>query len=166
MASTPPPATEPESSQLSVVGVTIEGMDVSTDLVGKVPATNLRVSRAQFGALWATAETQLEHVERGPEADFTLGIVLTCRWLSRQPYWLEHFKQWEVPRTPLFGRELMAMPETIEVEYLAAARAQVRFRGRPSGTAERARGIVATLDWTWRGSGQPPLEIPPAAVAS
>jgi hypothetical protein len=49
------------------------------------------------------------------------------------------------------------MPETIDEEYLAAVS---RRWARP----ELARGVVATLDWTWHGSRRPPLDISRAAA--
>ena len=42
-------------------------------------------------------------------------------------------------------------------EYLAAATAAAFER-------ERARGVMATLEWTWHGSGRPPLDMSSAAA--
>jgi len=55
----------------------------------------------------------------------------------------------------------MAYVELIEAEALAAEELSLRcpvpawLAGRPGWLD----GILATLDWCWRGSGRPPLDV-------
>ena len=130
-------------------------MGVSAEAVAKVPGENLRVSRADFGALWELAEHLGEQPYRGDQ--YLIGVLWSCQWLARQPVWVSFLRRWEMPAAPLTRRRHAAMPETIDEEYLAAATAAPFER-------ERARGVVATLEWTWHGSGRPPLDISTAAV--
>lgn len=141
---------------MSEFGVTLDVVDVSADAVTKVPGENLRVSRAEFGALWSLAE----HLGREPGdgGAFLLGVIRTCRWLAGQPFWSELDRRMVLPTSPYTRRQRGAMPETIDEEYLAAASARVR-------EPELARGVAATLEWTWHGSRLPPLDISPAAAS-
>jgi hypothetical protein len=120
-----------------------------------VPDENLHVSRAKFGALWAFAEKLAGRP--GPDDDYLVGVVLTCRWLASQAVWSAALKRAEMPYAPVTWRRHAAMPETIDAEYLAA----VSLR---APEPEIARGVVATLDWTWHGSGRPPLDMSRAAA--
>jgi hypothetical protein len=129
-------------------------MEVSVEAVAKVPGENLRVSRAEFGAVWALA--QRLGSQPGPDNDYLIGVLWTCRWLARQPAFSRVIGRWEMPAAPLTRRRHSAMPETIDAEYMAAATARPFER-------ERARGVMATLEWCWHGSGRPPLDISEAA---
>jgi hypothetical protein len=131
-------------------------MDVSAHAVSKVPQANLVVPRSAFGALWALAERL--GGQPGAANEYLVGVVLTCRWLAAQPVWSDVSGRSEMPRAPVTGRPDAAMPETVETEYLAAASWRAPQR-------ERARGVVATLDWAWHGSGQPPLDASVAAAS-
>jgi hypothetical protein len=135
---------------------TINDMDVTAALVAKIPTENLRVRRADFAEVWTRAETLASR--SGPDADYFVGVVFTCRWLAAQPVWSPIVHLMEMPRTPIGWSHVTAMPETIEDEYLNAVRASVR-----SVTAARARGVVATLDWAWHGNGRPPIAMAAAA---
>lgn len=135
---------------MSVLTVTLVGLMWWQMAVAKVPPENLRVSWAEFGALWAYAEQAGS--QPGPDDDYLVGVVLTCRWLADQPVWSSTSGKARMPRAPFTGRSHGAMPETIDEEYLAAASRRTLRR-------ELARGVIATLDWTWHGSHQPPLAI-------
>jgi hypothetical protein len=137
-------------------------VDVSAAVVAKVPGQNLRVSRAEFGAVWALAEVLGSQPYRGD--DFLIGVLRTCRWLGAQPVWSSVVGRAEMPTAPCTGRRHSAMPETIDAEYLAAAAGQVPRPNRPVSRPDLARGVVATLDWTWHGSRRPPFGIPYAAA--
>ena len=139
----------------SVVGLILTGVEVSAEAVARVPGENLRVSRADFGALWSTAERLGMRPATGDK--YLVGVITTCRWLAGQPVWSSVIGRWEMPVAPLTRRRHSAMPETIEAEYLAAATATAFER-------ERARGVMATLEWTWHGSGRPPLDMSRAAA--
>jgi hypothetical protein len=120
-----------------------------------VPGENLRVSRCDFGALWALA--QRLGGQPGPDDPYLIGVLRTCQWLASQPVWVSVIGRREMPAAPLTRRRHSAMPETIEAEYLAAATAAAFER-------ERARGVMATLEWTWYGSGRPPLDTSTSAA--
>jgi len=144
---------------LSVSGVTLDAVDVSAEAVAKVPGANLRVSRAEFGALWAFAEHLASRP--GPDDGFLVGVVFTCRWLAAQPVWSDLIRRAEMPTAPLTGRQHAAMPETVEAELVSAAAAAARLGIR----ADLARGVVATLTWAWRGTESAPLDVPHAAAS-
>jgi hypothetical protein len=137
-------------------------VDVSAAVVAKVPGQNLRVSRDEFGALWAAAEDW--GGRPGPDDDYLVGVVLTCRWVGSQPVWSSVVGRAEMPAAPYTGRRHSAMPETIDAEYLAAAAGPVAGPHRPVSRPDLARGVVVTLDWTWHGSRRPPFDISHAAV--
>jgi hypothetical protein len=141
---------------LSVSRASLENMDVSAETVANVPGENLRVSRAEFGALWALAE-QLGSRPASGDGEYLVGVIWACRWLASQPVWSSIVHRWEIPRAPLTTRPHAAMPETIDAEYLAAVTARPFERNL-------ARGVAATLDWAWHGSGRPPLDVSAAAA--
>jgi hypothetical protein len=128
---------------------------VSAEHIAKVPSENLRVSSADFGVLWTLAEHLGD--QPGPDDDYLVGVVLTCRWLAGQPVWSAIVNRAEMPFAPVTWRQHRAMPETIDDEYLAA----VSPRAAEPGIA---RGVAATLEWTWHGSGRPPLDLSQAAA--
>jgi hypothetical protein len=130
-------------------------VDVTAEHVARVPVDNLRVSRAEFGVLWSLAE----HLggQPGPDNDYLVGVLWTCRWLAGQPVRSRILNRAEIPRAPLTRRRHAAMPETIDDEYFAAVSPRVV-------EPDFARGVAATLEWTWHGSRQPQLDIPHAAA--
>jgi hypothetical protein len=140
---------------LSASDVTLEDVEVSDEALAKVPVENLRVSRTEFGVLWARAEQLGSQPARGDQ--YLVGVVLTCRWLAGQPVWSQVIRRWEVPAAPFTRRRHAVMPETIDEEYLAAVTARPFER-------DRGRGVAATLEWTWHGSRRPPLDISHAAA--
>lgn len=141
---------------MSVTGGTLGGVEVTAELVAKVPVENMRVRLVEFGVLWARAEELGSRPARGDQ--YLIGVVLTCRWLAGQPVPSPlPSRRFEVPRAPLTRRLNMAMPETIDEEYMAAVTARPFER-------ERARGVAATLEWTWHGSRRPPLDISTATT--
>ena len=133
-----------------MVGLILDVVEVSGEAVAKIRGENLRVSRANFGALWARA--QRLGSQPGPDDQYLIGVLRTCQWLARQPLWVSFISRWEMPSAPLTRQRHVAMPETIDEEYLAAATAAAFER-------ERARGVMATLEWTWYRSGRPPLDL-------
>lgn len=130
-------------------------VDSSAATLGRVPRANLRVRRADFGAVWARAE----QLGRLPSAgdDFLAGVILTCRWLAAQPVRSTIAGRAEIPAAPLTGRRDGVTPETVEVELLAAY-------SRYAVNRELAKGVAATLEWAWRGSGRLPLDAGRAAT--
>lgn len=133
-------------------------MDVSAEAVARVPTGNLQVPRAEFGAVWAAVARWGE--QPGAGDDFLLGVLLTCQWLADQPVW-SPVGRGQMPSAPFTGRRHAAMPETIDAEYVAAAVACHSTVARPAVRTDLARGVVATLDWTWHGSRRAPVCITP-----
>jgi hypothetical protein len=140
---------------MSVFGVTLVGVEVAAEHVAKVPGENLRVSRAEFGAVWSMVERWAG--QPGPRDDFLIGVLRTCRWLANQPVWSRVAGRAEMPAAPVTFREHAAMPETIDAEYLAAVSPR-------AAEPAVARGVAATLEWTWHGSRRPPMDISHAAA--
>jgi hypothetical protein len=132
---------------------------VLAEAVARVPGENLRLSRAEFGALWVMVERLTSRP--GPDDDFLIGVLRTCRWLAAQPLWSAGVARAELPTSPITRRPHVAIPEVVEAEFVAAAAAAGRRRGRP----ELARGVVATLEWAWRGTGAPPLDLSAASAS-
>jgi hypothetical protein len=132
---------------------------VSAEAVARVPVRNLRISLAEFGALWATVERLTSRP--GPHDDYLIGVLRTCRWLAGQPVRSAGLARAEMPSAPITRRSHIAMPETVEAEVVAAAAATGRCRGRP----DLARGVVATLEWAWRGTRAPPLDVSATAAS-
>ena len=139
-----------------MTGVSLCSVDVSAEVVAvaRVPEENLRIPRAEFGTVWSYAERlgRLPNVDDG----FLVGVILTCRWLAAQPVWSSIVRRPEMPGAPLTGRRHVAMPETVEAELLAAYSHNAVNRAR-------ADGVAATLEWAWRGSRPPPLDLGTAA---
>ncbi|HZS20437.1 MAG TPA: hypothetical protein VFA63_05545 [Pseudonocardiaceae bacterium] len=144
---------------MSVIGhVSIEGVKVSPADVAKIPAGNLRVSRAEFVALWQAAEQcHDEQLRRGVPDWYGAGVVETCRWLAIVEPKTE---PWHLAPSPVTRRTQVAYGDLIEAEchvagQLAGSRPlPARLRSRP-GWIE---GVVATLNWAWRRHGSPPLD--------
>lgn len=140
--------------------VSIDGVDVSAADIAKIPAGNVRVSQAEFVALWQTAERlHDEQVRRGVPDWYGAGVVQTCRWLANAMVGSET-GSWPLAPSPVTERVTVAYNELIEAECLAAERLAVsrpvpaRLEHRPGWIG----AVVATLNWVWRRYGRPPLE--------
>jgi hypothetical protein len=132
-------------------------VQVSAEMVAMVPAANIVVSRAQFGAVWAASEQQ---AAASNSDGFLVGLALTCRWLAAQPVWSLTVQREELPRSPASGQNLAASPETIEPEYRDATALAQSADATPEAR-DLARGVAAMLSWACHGAGAPP--IAPAA---
>lgn len=96
--------------------VNIHHVDVSAADVAKVPAGNMRVSRAEFAALWQTAERfHDEQVRRGVPDWYGSGVVETCRWLANAIVKPE-VGPWRLAPSPVTKRIQVASDELIEAE--------------------------------------------------
>jgi hypothetical protein len=137
-------------SGLSVTGVSLSPVDVSAEVVARVPRDNLGVSLGEFSAVWSRAE-RIGSRLRADDA-YLVGVILTCRWLAAQPVWSAILNRAEMPMAPLTGGWDAAMPETMEAELVAAY-------SRRAISPARANGVAATLEWAWRGSRRAPLEV-------
>lgn len=138
-----------------------ERMEVTEAVVARVPVGNLRVPRADFAAVWAAAERQcVERAELGVTDWYAGGVALTCRWLAGAVT-VQAGRQ-VAAFAPVSNRTVRAYEELIEAEYLAAEQLDAR---RPDLDAARpgwCQGIRATLRWSWRREGPPPLPLPSA----
>jgi hypothetical protein len=130
-------------------------VEVTAERVALVPAANLRLPQERFAAVWALAERVASEWAVPLPTDFEWGVLRTCRWLSAQSTVLPDGRL-EFQQAPFTGRVEMAMPETIEQEYRAAARALQQEADLTQYQCELARAVVATLGWAWRGE-RPPL---------
>ncbi len=135
-------------------------MEVSAADVARMPAGNLRVPRAEFAAVWAAAEAHQEEQARRRVADwYGAGVVMTCRWVAGATVRPAN-GPWRPARSPVTERLNQAYEELIEAEYFAAERLAMR-RPVPDWLAARPgwiEAVLATLDWSWRGSRRSPLE--------
>ena len=132
------------------------GVDVTAELLARVPGENLRVPRAEFGAVWRLAE--YESMRIGVAREFPFGVAETCRWLAAQPVWSTIWGREEMPPAPMSRRIVAVTSETVDGELRWARWVLGGDRGR------YARGVVAALEWAWQGTGRPPLDVSPAAA--
>lgn len=108
----------------------------------------------EFAKVWQAIEDRADELsETQSTNDFVAGVLQTCRWIAESGWWAG-----EVVPSPVTGQSVPASPDLIEAEVRAAERAirtpaEVR---RP----DYVGGVWATLMWTWRGSGVPPLRSP------
>jgi hypothetical protein len=132
-------------------------MDVTDSDLAALPAQNVRVSRADFAAVWRAA-SERDHEGTGGDGWYAAGVAATCRWLATAPSRLAIGLADSTP-APATRRRSLAYEELIEAEFLAAERLEETrphlARSRP-GWCE---GIRATLRWAWRCEGPPPLAV-------
>lgn len=130
-------------------------MGVTAEQIESVPAENIHVSREDFGRVWAYADHLGTLRDTGL---YEIGVLFACEWIAAQPVWSQVSRRWEFPASPVTERHYRAMPETIDAEHLAAARASAL--GRTGERAELASGVAALLGWAWARAGRPPLDLP------
>jgi len=136
-------------------------MEVTASDIARVPVTNLRVPRAEFGVLWATAERLCdEQGERGITDWYGAGVVVTCRWLAGAATRTATGRA-QPAYSPVTGRLARAYEELIDAELMAAEEFLVRV---PAPAVRQNRpgwieAITATLHWAWRHAGPPPLDL-------
>jgi hypothetical protein len=123
--------------------------------IERIPRANLRAPRDEFVAVWALAE-ELCH-----EDWYGVGVVKTCRWVAcaMVPSLPALGGRLEPARGPLRAGRARAHEELIELEAAAADRWLARHPRGLEGRPGYLEAIVATLDWVWRGSGRPPLDV-------
>jgi len=136
---------------MSVGGVTLGGMDVTEELLARVPSENVRVPRVEFGVVWRLAE--YESMRIGAAREFPFGVAETCRWLAALPVWSTTWGREEMPPGPMSRRIVAVTSETVDGELRWARWALGGDRGR------YARGVLAALEWAWLGTGRPPLDV-------
>jgi hypothetical protein len=119
----------------------------------RIPGENLRVPRADFIAAWTLAE------RIDPRDWYAIGVRKTCRWVACAtiPNPIEGGRELAPP--PISATSSIAHEEAIQAEaqkaddFLAVA-----SRGL-IGPKEYMEAVASTLEWVWRGSGRPALDI-------
>ena len=132
-------------------------MEVAAADLARAPVMNIRVRRAEFGAVWAAAEARSAgEAARGITDWYAGGVVATCRWLADAVV-TDQTGRRQLPYSPATERSARAYEELIEAEYLAAEKLDLmrpRLVERRPGWCE---GIRATLRWAWRCNGPAPF---------
>ncbi|MGH3859634.1 hypothetical protein [Actinokineospora sp.] len=134
-------------------------MELTASHFDKIPAGNLRVPRVEFARVWLAAE---RHQDAHPTDWRNAGVVMTCRWLAGASVRPET-GPWFMAAAPVTSRTGIAYEEVIVDECLAAEKLAMR-RPVPSWLESRPgwiEAIVTTLNWAWRRSGVPPIDVPP-----
>jgi hypothetical protein len=117
------------------------------------------VKVADFARLWWQAEQRGDALNAQGQVDWYLaGVQITCRWLACASVPLDghagHVR--ELAYAPITQTTSRAFEELIEVETQAVERWVGREWPNCPGYIE---GVMATLAWTWRRSGVPPVEV-------
>ena len=125
----------------------------------RIPGVNLRVPRAEFIAVWVEAEQQAATRPNGQTNWYAIGVMKTCRWIACAtiPNPIEGGRDLAPP--PISATSSIAHEEVIQAEaqkadYFLAVAAKGLI-----GPLEYMEAIASTLEWMWRGSGRPPLDI-------
>jgi hypothetical protein len=134
-------------------------MEIMARDIERVPRGNLRVPLVDFARVWVAAERRADELKAAGQGDWYLvGVQTTCLWLACSTYVFNypHGPVRHPAEAPITGTPRRAHEELIELETQAAERRLGReWPGRP-GFVE---GVAATLAWTWRRSGVPPIEV-------
>lgn len=134
----------------------VNGVDIA-----RVPVTNLRVPRSEFGALWAAAEQLSEQRGQHGSSDwYAAGVVVTCRWLAGAATRLPNGRA-SAAHSPITRRTVRAYEELIDAECVAAEEMLARSPA-PALVVNRpgwVEAVTATLRWAWRHEGPPPLAV-------
>ena len=145
--------------ELSVARVTLGCMEVSEDVVARIPVGNLRVPRAEFAAVWAAGERlNREQGERGEGDWYAAGVAVTCRWLAGAVVQTQMGRRY-LAYSPVTDRNVRAYEELIEAEFLAAEGLDLRRPGLVVSQPGWCEAVRATLRWAWRRDGPPPLAV-------
>ena len=103
------------------LGVTLDGVRVTEADIARIPVGNVRVTRAEFGAVWAAAEDRTRPRDEGMSGWFTAGVAVSCRWLASAV--VESVPvAGALAMSPVGKREVRAYEGLIEAEFLAAER--------------------------------------------
>lgn len=131
-------------------------VELTATALDRIPRENLRVPRDEFVAVWQLAE-RMAHGDW-----YAVGVATTCAWIacaSVPSIIPAHHGRPEPASSPLTGTRFRAHPELIERE---ASTADLRLARNPNHIDHRPgwlEAVAATLDWAWRGSGHPPLDV-------
>ncbi len=160
--------TTPHLRFLSVLRATLGAVDVTTREVEAIPRENLKVPRGEFVAVWREAERLCDERKGGRPGGgwYAAGVAITCRWIATASvvFNYPHGPRSQPAFAPITQRTARAHEELIEAECLAAEREAIRHPNGIESEPGWLEAVVATLNWVWRGSGVPPLEVRPAAA--
>jgi len=121
--------------------------------IAYVPAENLHVSRAEFGAVWTAAEERM----RSEGGWYLAGVCVACRWVALAIVRPPDGGPGYVAYAPVTKTRRMAYAELVERESL---RAEVQAMRPPAWLLEArpgwVEGVDATFAWLWRKTGPPP----------
>ena len=121
--------------------------------IERIPPGNLRVPRDEFVAVRALAE-KLAHTHW-----YAVGVVRVWVGCAMVPSLPALGGRLEPARAPVTWDRARAHEELIELEAAHADRKLARHPQGIKGKPGYPEAIVATLDWVWRGSGRPPLDV-------
>ncbi|TCM35127.1 hypothetical protein [Kribbella sp. VKM Ac-2568] len=126
----------------------------------RIPRTNLRIPAREFARLWLTAERRADAMEAAgePEDSYLRGVCSTCEWLAGviiRVHGVNGPTSVFVP-SPVTGIPNKAYEELIADETRAAEQV---VADSPPGKPGFVDGVFATLNWAWRRSGVPPIEV-------
>lgn len=136
---------------------TLGDVEVTAADIARIRQTNLHVPMADFAAFWAAAEAY--HAQHSRDW-YSWGVVETCRWLATAIVKPER-GPWHPQRAPVTGRTGSAYEEIIEAECLKAEVLDMR-RPVPEWLVEQPgwlAGVLGTLNWAWRRTAGPPLDL-------
>ena len=142
---------------MSVRRATLRCVEVTAADIARIRQTNLHVPVADFVAFWVAAEV---HRDRHPQDWYVAGVIQTLRWLAgaqMRPRSGPGYVQW----SPVTRSRRWVLQEMVEAECLAAEVLDMR-RPVPQWLAERPgwlAGVCGTLNWAWRCSAGPPLDL-------
>jgi len=131
----------------------------------RIPRRNLRIPVREFARLWFHAERRADAMEVAgePEHPYLRGVCSTCEWLAGVIVTVSGVNgpaSVFVP-SPVTGMLDKAYEELIAEETQAAEQVVAdSLRGEP-GFVD---GVLATLEWAWRRSGVPPIDMEHAAA--
>lgn len=117
------------------------------------------VALSQFARVWIHAEQRGDALNAQGQVDWYLaGVQITCRWLACASVPLDGLNDpvRELAYAPITQVTTRAIEELIEEETQAAEMWIGREWPNCPGYVE---GVMATLAWTWRRSGVPPIEV-------
>lgn len=148
-----------ESWQAGLVDITVADVD-------HIPPDSIHVPREEFVAFWSAAERLNDgEAQREDSNWYTAGVIVTCRWLAGATVRVAEGGS-RIARSPVTKSTRRAYAELVQAEALAAQVLDMQ-RPVPQWLSRRPgwmAGILATFDWAWWRTGEPP--VPASDVAA
>jgi hypothetical protein len=127
--------------------VTLVGMDVTSEVIARIPVRNVRVPVGEFVDVWAAAEKLHDELLVEPmDRAAVAAIVVVCRWLAGVHPW-----------SPVTLRPVPASPAEVEEEVtmLQAAFTLDPIPQEVAGQPGWSNGLAFALAWAWLGADMP-----------